>query len=311
MKLNNIGIIGIGSYAPDKIVTNEEIELLNIGTNSEWIFKKIGIKKRHIVNNELSSDLGYYAALNAINDSNLDKKDIDLIIVSTSSPDKISPSTASIISNKLDIKCPTFDINSVCSGFIYGLQISVNLIKTNEYKNILLIATETYSKITDWTNRNCVFFGDGAGAVIIAKNKNNTINTKIFGDGDGYDVFSCDHGKTFIMDGKRVFNFATEILPKTIKNFLEENKLRNNDISWIIPHQPSYKILDKTAKILQISTNKIVYNMENFGNTASASIPMALDNLYKNNLIKNNNILVLPAIGSGWTWGVSIIKYYR
>ena len=311
MKINNIGIIGIGSYTPNKVITNKYIDSLNVGTNSEWTKEKLGIEERRVVENEFPSDLAYFAAINAITDAGIDKEDIDLIIVATSSPDRISPSTAIIMTKKLGIKKPAFDINAVCTGFVYGLQLASSLINTKQYKNILLIGADAYSRITDWTKRDCVFFGDGAGAVIISEVNNGWISTDLYGDASGQEAFTCHHSGTFQMDGKSVYDFGTKVLPKTIKKSIEDLGLSKDEIDWIIPHQPGHKVLLKTAEILNFPIEKIVFNMRNFANTAGASIPMALDFLYKQNKIKNGDILVMPAIGSGWTYGVSILKYIK
>lgn len=311
MKINNIGIIGIGSYTPNKVITNKYIDSLNVGTNSEWTKENLGIEERRVVENEFPSDLAYFAAINAISDAGIDKEDIDLIIVATSSPDRISPSTAIIMTKKLGIKKPAFDINAVCTGFVYGLQLASSLINTKQYKNILLIGADAYSRITDWTKRDCVFFGDGAGAVIISEVNNGWISTDLYGDASGQEAFTCHHSGTFQMDGKSVYDFGTKVLPKTIKKSIEDLGLSKDEIDWIIPHQPGHKVLLKTAEILNFPIEKIVFNMRNFANTAGASIPMALDFLYKQNKIKNGDILVMPAIGSGWTYGVSILKYIK
>jgi 3-oxoacyl-[acyl-carrier-protein] synthase-3 len=172
MKIENVGFKGIGSYFPEKILTNNDIDNLNIGTNSEWTEKNLGISERRICKeDEYPSELGIKAAMNALSDASLNLSDIDLLIVSTSSPDRISPSTASIMAKKMNINIPAFDINAVCTGFVYGVQIATNFIKSGLYKNILLVATESYSKITDWNHRNSVFFGDGAGAIVISESK--------------------------------------------------------------------------------------------------------------------------------------------
>lgn len=311
MKIHNVGIKGIGSYVPPKILTNEDIDNLGIGTNAQWTKEKLGIDERHITIDGFSSDLGYMASLVAIKDAGIDISDIDLVIFATSSPDRISPSTACIMISKLGIKCPAFDINAVCSGFVYGMQLATNLIASKQYKNILLVSAETYSKITNWGDRNCVFFGDGAGAVIISEMKNSWVYTDIYGDGIGKDIFTCHHGKTFSMNGKAVYDFATQILPETILETLKRADLTVDDISWVVPHQPSINVLKKTSKILNLPIDKVVLNMMKYGNCAGASIPMALDKLYKESKIKNGDILVMPAVGSGWTWGVSILKYNK
>ncbi len=311
MKINNIGIIGIGSYVPKKVLTNEDIDLLGNDTNSDWTKQKLGIEERRIVEDELPSDLAYHAAIEAIEDAGIDKNDIDLIIVATSSPDRISPSTAIIMAKRLDIKKPAFDINAVCTGFVYGLQMASTLINTKQYKNILLIGADAYSKITDWNRRDCVFFGDGAGAVILSEVEGGWMSTDLYGDANGKEAFTCHHSGKFQMDGKAVYDFGTSVLPSTIKSSLEKLNISNDDVNWIIPHQPGHRVLLKTAEILNFPTDKIVFNMTKFANTAGASIPMALDSLYKKDKIKSGDIIVMPAIGSGWTYGVSILKYIK
>jgi 3-oxoacyl-[acyl-carrier-protein] synthase-3 len=311
MKINNIGIIGIGSYVPKKVLTNEDIDLLGNDTNSDWTKEKLGIEERRVVEDELPSDLAYHAAIEAIKDAGIDKNDIDLIMVATSSPDRISPSTAIIMAKRLDIKKPAFDINAVCTGFVYGLQMASTLISTKQYKNILLIGADAYSRITDWNRRDCVFFGDGAGAVILSEVESGWIHTDLYGDANGKEAFTCHHSGKFQMDGKAVYDFGTSVLPSTIKSSLEKLNIPNDDVNWIVPHQPGHRVLLKTAELLDFPTDKIVFNMTKFANTAGASIPMALDSLYKKDKIKSGDIIVMPAIGSGWTYGVSILKYIK
>jgi 3-oxoacyl-[acyl-carrier-protein] synthase-3 len=311
MKINNIGIIGIGSYVPKKVLTNEDIDLLGNDTNSDWTKEKLGIEERRVVEDELPSDLAYHAAIEAIQDAGIDKNDIDLIMVATSSPDRISPSTAIIMAKRLDIKKPAFDINAVCTGFVYGLQMASTLITTKQYKNILLIGADAYSRITDWDRRDCVFFGDGAGAVILSEVDGGWMSTDLYGDANGKEAFTCHHSGKFQMDGKAVYDFGTSVLPSTIKSSLEKLNIPNDDVNWIVPHQPGHRVLLKTAEILNFPTDKIVFNMTKFANTAGASIPMALDSLYKKDKIKSGDIIVMPAIGSGWTYGVSILKYIK
>lgn len=316
MKIENVGIKGIGSYTPAKTVTNEDIESLNVGTTSEWISKNLGIRNRRNVTDELPSDLAYQAALNAIADANLDKEDIDLIIVATSSPDRIAPSTACITANKLDLKRPAFDLNAVCGGFVYGMQLATNLVSTGQYDNVLLIGADAYSKNTDWSSRSCVFFGDGAGAVIISKIEGTWIDTDLYADGTGTetapgDSFTCHHGENFNMNASAVYEFATKVLPDSIKRMMDKHGLKNEDINLMVPHQPGHRVLFKTSEILDFPLEKVIFNMADFANTAGASIPMALDRAYKEGRIKNEDILIMPAVGSGWVWGVSLLKYNR
>lgn len=309
MKVKDVGIIGFGSYAPNNIVTNKDIEYKVCGTSDVWTRSKLGISERRISQSEKTSDLAYESSARAIENADINKSQIDMIIVATSTPDRLSPSTACILAQKLDLKCPAFDINAVCTGFVYGIQLATSLINTGQHKNILLVASETYSKITDWSQRNCVFFGDGSGAVILSKIKGGWISTDLYSDGNGKENFTCRHGEKFQMNGKAVYDFGTTILPKTILNSLNKNSLETKDISWIVPHQPSILVLKKTAKSLNFPADKMIFNMEKFANTAGASIPMALDIAYSSKKFKDNDLIVMPAIGSGWTWGVSILKY--
>ena len=211
-----------------------------------------------------------------------------------------------MVQNKLNAKCPSFDINAVCSGFIYALDIAAPLL--DKYKNILIISTETYSKITDWEDRNSCFFGDGAAAVLISKSDVHNFISEIGADGTGWEHFNCDRNSTFEMNGKEVFTFGTRVLPTQIKKLLNDNKLSVDDIDWVIPHQPSHNVLKETARILGIAEDKVYFNMERYGNTAGASVPMALYDGIKNGNIQNGDRLILAAIGSGWTYGVAYLK---
>lgn len=316
MKLENVGIKGIGSYVPMQNIPNKDIEDLNVGTTSEWISKNLGIHNRRNVTDELPSDLAHQAALNAIADAGLSKEDIDLIIVATSSPDRIAPSTACIAASKLDLKRPAFDINAVCGGFVYGMQLATSLVSIGQYKNVLLIGADAYSKNTDWSTRNCVFFGDGAGAVIISKIEGAWVDTEIYGDGTGTetapgDSFTCHHGENFNMNASAVYEFATKVLPDSIKKMMDSHNLTNEDIDLMVPHQPGHRVLFKTSEVLDFPLEKVIFNMGNFANTAGASIPMALDRAYREGRIKNEDLLIMPAVGSGWVWGVTLLKYYR
>jgi 3-oxoacyl-[acyl-carrier-protein] synthase-3 len=302
-------IIGTGSFFPKKVLTNKDLYInKNIGTD-KWIIENLGIKSRHKSSSEeTSSYLGYMSAMNALNNSNMSINDIDIIINNTSSPDRISPSTATIIHNMLSPKkhIPSLDINAVCSGFIYNLDIASQLL--NKYKNILLISTETYSRFTDYNDKNCVYFGDGAASVIITKGKSGWYQGNIFSNGKGIENFTIHHGDTFKMNGKEVYKTGIDVLPKSIKKCLNECQISINDIDYFVPHQPSYKILYETADILGIDKKKIIMNMDTRANTAGASIPTNLHKLLKNNNIKNNSKILLAAVGSGWTWGAGILN---
>lgn len=298
-------ILGIGQSLPTKIVTNKEIESLSAGSNAEWIEDKLGIQERRVSLNDTVVTLGSASATEALKDSGLSKNDIDLIIVNTSSADKVSPSVACMIQEKLGLTCPAFDINAVCTGFIYALELSSLML--NKYKNILIVSTETYSKITNWDNRNSCFFGDGSAAIILT-HSSERFYCNIGAEGTGWNHFNCDRNSTFNMNSKEVYKFGVRVLPLEIKKLIEDNELNLIDVDWFVPHQPSHNVLKETAKKLGISNNKIYFNMKRYANTAGASVPMALYDGIKTGGIKNGDNLVFAAIGSGWTYGVSYLK---
>lgn len=308
----SVRIVGLGSYHPSRIVSNEEISK-TVDTTDEWIFNNLGIKERRISEqNQLTSDLAYEATKNALHDAKMIAEDLDFIILCTSSPDRISPSTACILQEKLGIiNTPCIDINAVCSGFLYGLQIAKGLLVSNTYKRILVVASETYSKITDWSNRNCVFFGDGSGAVILEKDDDNFFELDLYADGRGKESFTVPIGGKFSMDGKEVFRNGIEKLPKSIEVLLDRTKINTNQIDFIIPHQPSINILKKTAEIVGVPFHKVITSMGEYANTAGASIPVTLNKVYKEGKLQNGNILLLTSIGSGWVWGSGLIKWKK
>ena len=300
-------ILGIGQSLPQNKVTNKDIEQITEGSKAEWISEKLGIQERRIASsNENVVTLGTNSALEALKDANLSPNEIDLIIVNTSSPDKVSPSVACMIQNQIEASCPSFDINAVCSGFVYALDLVSGLL--DRYKNILMISTETYSKITDWDNRNSCFFGDGSAALVVTKSNTPNLETLIGADGTGWENFNCDRDSKFNMNGKEVYKFGVRTLPREINLLLSKNNMSVNDIDYIVPHQPSHNVLKETAKILNFPESKVCFNMGEYANTAGASVPMALYKLIKENTVKNGDNLLLAAIGSGWTYGVSILK---
>jgi len=309
----NMKIIGIGSHVPNNIVTNKELESV-VDTNDKWIQEKLGIKERRISSTTTrSSDLAFFSSMNAINDSGLEINDIDFVILCTSSPDKLSPSTACILQDKLKMvnNAPCLDINAVCSGFIYGLEIAKGLLSLPNYKNILLVASETYSNITDWWDRTSIFFGDGSGAVILQKDDNNFCEIDLYGDGEGKEHFTTPIGGTFKMNGKEVYKNGITKLPESILSLLERTKIKKEDINHVIPHQPSINILKETAKIIDVPFEKFGITMDKYANTAGASIPITMDDMYKNNKFKKGDLLLLTAIGSGWVWGSGVIKWTK
>tara|TARA_Y100000741_G_scaffold282242_1_gene222022 strand:+ start:2178 stop:3098 length:921 start_codon:yes stop_codon:yes gene_type:complete len=304
MKSNCI-IKGIGSFFPETILKNDDIN-----NDGLWVKNNLGIKQRHIVKNELSSDLGYKSAKKALENSSLKIDEIDLIITCTSSPDRISPSTACIIQEKLkpNNPIPSFDLNAVCSGFVYAMEVATPMLE--KYNNILLIFTETYSRWTDYNHRNSVFFGDGSASFILQKNASGWYYGDIYADGKGKENFTIKHGDTmFNMVGKEVYKTGTEVLPLAINKILNKLDLRIDQISYFVPHQPSYKILYETAKLIGLPKEKIKMNMDVRANTAGASIPTVLCDLINANILKDNDKILFAAVGSGWTWGAGVLSW--
>lgn len=298
----NLKIKGIGTYLPGFILTNDNISAKVEDTSSEWIKSKLGIEERRVSIKEPVSTLGYQAALNALEDAEMTPEEIDLIINITSSPEKIAPPTASIIHNKLNIKkdVPAFDMNAVCSGFVYGLSVAKEF--SDKYENILVIACERYSANTNWNDKHCVFFGDGAGAVIVSKSDVGVFNYELFsnGRGKGMTGFSCEFAEPFIQKGKEVWEHAVEVLPDTIKIM---TKKYGNNIDILIPHQPSINLLKEIAKKADFPFDKVKTIMHKYGNVASASIPIALEDALLNEQVKNGDRIMLLGVGSGWSWG--------
>ena len=319
--MSNILITGVGSYLPKKVISNNELPV-NLDTNDEWIKKRTGIRQRHIADKkQFNSDLGFEAAQKAIKNSQISISNIDLIIVATSTPDHTFPSTATKIQGKLGIKKGfAFDIQAACSGFIYALSVADNYIVNNQAKNALVIGSEVFSRILDWNDRStCVLFGDGAGAIVLGKNKKKNsgiISTELYSDGRHYDLLYVNGGVAtnqkagyVKMKGKEVFKHAVQKLVSCIEISLKKNNLKKNDIDWIVPHQANKRIMDMTAVKLGVSKDKALATVDKYANTSSASIPLTLDYAVKKKIIKRGDIVVFEAIGGGLTWGCSIMKY--
>lgn len=313
MVYNNVGIKGVGSYLPNKIVTNYDLEN-NINTTHTWIKDKLGIDERRIAE-ELPSEMGYKASLKALESANLDIDDIDLIIVATSSPEKISPSTSCIIHNKFNTNknIPAFDINAVCAGFVYAVNLMIPLISHKVYKNVLIIATEAYSKHTNWNDQHSVFFGDGAGAIILSYDEDGwmSFESNANGKDTGMTGFNMPLNAPFIMKGKEVWEQAVKVLPTSIKNILKKSNTKVEDVSMLIPHQPSINILKIVADEVGLPMDKVKTVMHKYANIAGASIPIALNDAVMNNQINKGNIIIFTTIGSGWAWGSTIMKWIK
>ena len=304
-------IIGVGSFLPKKVLTNKDLEK-TLDTTDEWITSRTGIKERRIVGpDELTCDLAFEAAKNAINNAKINIDEIDLIIVATTTPDKIFPSVACNVQTKLGIKnCPAFDIQAVCSGFIYALSIADNFIKTNSAKNILVIGADSMSRITDYSDRsNAILWGDGGGAVVLsASNEKGILSTHIHADGQHEKLLHVPNEK-IEMEGNQVFKIAVNTLDRIVDEALISNKLKKEDIDWVIPHQANIRILEATAKKLEMSMDKVIVTIDRHGNTSAASIPLALDEGLKNNKIKPGHLLLMEAFGGGFTWGTALIRF--
>ena len=319
---NNNYIVGSGAYLPKKILTNYDLSK-KIDTSDEWITSRTGIKERHIADkNQLNSDLAFEAAKRAIKNSKIKASNIDLIIVATSTPDNTFPSTATKVQAKLGIKKGfAFDIQAACTGFIYALSIADNYLSNNQATFALVIGSEIFSRILDWKDRStCVLFGDGAGAIILGKQKKNKksriISTELYSDGRFYNLLYVDGGVSLNqkagylkMNGKEVFKHAITKLVKIVKLNLKKNNLKINDIDWIIPHQANKRIMVSTAKKLKIPFNKVLMTIEKHANTSSASIPLTLDFAISKKIIKRNQLILFEAIGGGLTWGCSLLKF--
>lgn len=321
-------IISTGSYLPEKILTNADLEKM-VDTSDEWITERTGIKERRIANgNQTASDLAYEASKIALERAALKAKDIDLIITATVTGDMPFPSTACILQNKLGAKkAAAFDINAACSGFLYGLYIADGFIRSGMNKRILVVGTEVLSKITDWNDRaTCILFGDGAGVVIVEPTEENRgiISMSINSDGSMWELLylpgggsrypaskdSIDGRLHYIkMKGNETFKFAVRTLEDLVVKILKKNKLEPSQLSLLIPHQANLRIIQATADRLGIPMDKVLVNLDRYGNTSAASIPIALDEALSNGKIKNGDYILLEAFGGGLTWASALIKW--
>lgn len=317
-------ITGTGSYLPERILTNAELELM-VDTSDEWIRSRTGIEKRHIAAaDETTCDLAEKAALSAIEAAGIKNDDIDLIIIGTTTPDLIFPSTACLLQQRLGIHgCPAFDIQAVCTGFIYAVSIADQFISNGNAKCALVIGAECVSRIIDWKDRNTsVIFGDGAGAVILqASETPGILSTHIHADGQyqdllkvpagissNYDLLKAD--KAFVtMQGNEVFKVAVNTLGRIVDETLEANSMQKEDIDWLVPHQANTRIISATAKKLGMSMDRVIVTVDQHGNTSAASVPLALDVAVRDGRIKANETVLLEAFGGGFTWGSVLLRY--
>ena len=312
-------IAGTGSYLPERILTNAELER-SIDTTDEWIFTRTGIRERHIVaDGEHTSDMALEAARRAIEAASIDIRSIDLIILATTTPDRTFPSTACLLQQKLGIiNCPAFDLQAVCSGFVYALATADNFIKAGAAKCALVVGADAMSRITDWTDRsNCILWGDGAGAVVLqTSDELGILSTHLHANGSFADMLTVPQGvsnqegnKTILMEGNAVFKMAVNTLDAIVDDTLTANGLEKSDIDWLVPHQANIRILQSTAKKLGMSMDRVVTTVDKHGNTSAASIPLALDVAVRDGRIKRGETILMEAFGGGFTWGSILMKY--
>lgn len=321
-------IAGCGSYLPERCVTNVELAE-TLDTTDEWITSRTGIRERRIAaDDELTSDLAYRAAVNALEHAETDADNIDLVVLATTTPDQTFPATATRVQSMLKMKNgAAFDIQAVCSGFIYGLSIADNFVRAGQAETVLVIGAETFSRLLDWEDRaTCVLFGDGAGAVLVKADKEGSdgvganargiLSTHLHSDGNFADLLYVDGGPSSTqtvghvhMTGREVFRHAVTNLAAVVDEALEANGLERSDIDWLVPHQANKRILDSTAKKLGLSQEKIVVTVDRHANTSAASIPLALDEAVKDGRIEAGQLVLLEAMGGGLTWGSALVRW--
>jgi 3-oxoacyl-[acyl-carrier-protein] synthase-3 len=325
--MGGVKIIGTGSYFPPRILTNADLEKM-VDTSDEWITERTGIKERHIADEKTAtSDLAIEAAKKAVNDANINSKDIDLIIVATATPDMSFPSTACLLQNGLGVKdCACFDLSAACTGFIYALACAKGLIESGKYKTALIVGAEVLSKITNWKDRNtCVLFGDGAGAMVIqsSETEDDVLAIYLSADGNYKDILSLPGGGSrtpvtkenvgrdlqyLHMEGKEVFKIAVIKMVEAVKKALKMCNKKYEDLALLIPHQANLRIINAIGERLDIPEEKIYVNLHKYGNISAASNIAALDEAKRGGIIKHGDLIELVAFGSGLTWGAAVIR---
>ncbi|GGX78295.1 beta-ketoacyl-ACP synthase III [Vogesella alkaliphila] len=314
-------ILGTGSYLPDTVMTNAMLAE-RIETSDEWIVSRTGIRARHIAaEDQKTSDLAYIAAQRALESAGLQASDIDLIILATTTPDMVFPSTASILQEKLGIPgVPAFDVQAVCAGFVYALATANGYIKSGMAKNVLVVGAEVMSRLLDWDDRRtCVLFGDGAGAVVVGPSEEpGILHAKLAADGRYRDILKTEaqiaggevDGTPFLyMDGPAVFKFAVKALSDIAEKTLAEAGVQQDSVDWLVPHQANVRIIEATAKHLQLSMDKVIVTLPEQGNTSAASIPLAFDHAVRNGQIQRGQTVLMEGIGGGFAWGALLLRY--
>ncbi|MFA5524769.1 MAG: beta-ketoacyl-ACP synthase III [Tissierellales bacterium] len=328
-KINGVGIISTGSYLPEKILTNFDLEKI-VDTTDKWITTRTGIRERRILDTgKGTSFMAIEAAKKALNSAAMSPEDIDLIIVSTVTPDMMFPSTACLVQEGLNCKnAAAFDLEAACSGFLYGLSVAYSFVSSGIYRNVLLIGTEALSRITDWTDRNtCVLFGDGAGAAIISEvpEGKGVLGLELGADGEGKNLLKQTAGGSLVpatvesvrnkqhyiyMEGNEVFKFAVRKMEEISLKIIEKSKLKLEDIDYLVPHQANMRIIESARKKLKLDQDKVYVNLENYGNMSSASIPVALDEAVRMNKIIDDDVVLLIGFGGGLTWGAILLRWH-
>ncbi|MCI4410280.1 MAG: ketoacyl-ACP synthase III [Thiotrichales bacterium] len=318
----NAKILGTGSYLPEQLLTNADLEK-RIETTDAWIVERTGIRQRHVASAEqFTSDLAVVAGQRAIEAAGVAAQDIELIIVATTTPDRVFPSTACLVQSKLSITngCPAMDVQAVCSGFIYALSTANAFIRSGQVKTALVIGAETLTRITDYSDRgNCMLWGDGAGAVVlgVTQTEPGIISTHLHADGRYEDMLyvegggTCGLGQTpyMRMQGNSVFKMAVNTLDAIVDETLVANGLTKSDIDWLVPHQANKRIIDATAKKLDMPSDRVILTVGEQGNTSAASIPLALDTGIRDGRIQRGELLLMEAFGGGFTWGSALVRY--
>ncbi|MFT4178069.1 MAG: beta-ketoacyl-ACP synthase III [Thermomonas sp.] len=319
-------IAGTGSYLPAQVLTNDDLAARGIETSDEWIATRTGIRQRHFAaEGETTSDLGYHAAVRALEAAGVDAKELDLIVVGTTTPDLIFPSTACLIQHRLGADgCPAFDVNAACSGFVYALTVADKFIRSGAAKTALVIGAETLTRMLDWNDRTtCVLFGDGAGAVVLkADAETGIISTHMHADGGKKELLWCpvgvssgfkdDEPKAGVrirMSGNEVFKHAVKALDAVVEETLEANGLDRSQLDWLIPHQANLRIIEATAKRLEMPMDRVIVTVDKHGNTSSGSVPLALDEAVRSGKVQRGQLLLLEAFGGGFTWGSALLRY--
>ena len=314
-------IVGTGSYLPSKVLTNRDLERM-VETTDQWIYTRTGIRQRHVAaDGENASDLALAASRKAIETAGIRPQDIGLVVVATTTPDMVFPSTACILQSKLGIKSsPAFDVQAVCSGFVYGLATADHFRRGGQYGYALVVGAEVYSRILDWNDRStCVLFGDGAGAVVLRQDRTPGImSSHLHADGRYADILSVPgsvaggavKGRPLLrMDGNTVFKFAVRVLGEVAGEALEANHLSKSELDWLIPHQANVRIIQATAKKLGMSMEKVVTTVDRHANTSAASIPLALDEAVRDGRIRSGQRVLLAGVGGGFTWGSVLVEW--